>query len=140
MTALDVVEQMRSSRSHMALIINEYGGMEGLVTISDVVEAILGAVEATGREEEPSIVQREDGSWLIDGMWSVDEFQETFGFRDLPARDELDYQTVGGMIMAILGQVPGVGSHVEFGGYRLEVVDMDGRRVDKVLVQKRNGE
>jgi putative hemolysin len=136
MTALDVIEQMRQSRSHMALIINEYGGLEGLITISDIVEAILGAVESNDSEEEPEIVQREDGSWLVDGMWSVDAFQAQFGLRGLPARDELDYQTVGGMIMAILEQVPSVGSHVRFGGYRLEVVDMDGRRVDKVLVQR----
>ncbi len=135
MTALDVIEQMRQSRSHMALIINEYGGLEGLITISDIVEAILGAVESTGREEEPAIVQREDGSWLVDGMWSVDAFQAQFGLRDLPARDELDYQTVGGMIMAILERVPSAGSYIALGAYRLEVVDMDGRRVDKVLVE-----
>ena len=136
MTALDVVEQMRASRSHMALIINEYGGLEGLVTISDVVEAILGSVETPGVEEEPEIVQRADGSWLVNGMWSVDEFQEQFGLKDLPARDDLDYQTVGGMIMAVLEQVPSVGSHIEVDDYTLEVMDMDGRRVDKVLVQK----
>src|SRR5690606_3541987 len=94
MTALDVIESMRESRSHMALIINEYGGLEGLVTINDIVEAILGSVEEVG-EEEAEIVEREDGSWLIDGMLSVDEFQEVFRVPDLPARDELDYQTVG---------------------------------------------
>lgn len=137
MTALDVIEQMRSSRSHIALIINEYGGVEGLVTISDIVEAILGAVEMSDIEEEPEIVQRSDGSWLVNGMWSVDEFQDQFGLKELPARDDLDYQTVGGMIMVVLEQVPSVGSHVEVDGYTLEVVDMDGRRVDKVLVQKK---
>ena len=92
-------------------------------------------MESTGREEEPAIVQREDGSWLVDGMWSVDAFQAQFGLRDLPARDELDYQTVGGMIMAILERVPSAGSYIALGAYRLEVVDMDGRRVDKVLVE-----
>lgn len=136
MTALDVIEQMRESRSHIALIINEYGGLEGLVTISDIVEAILGAVEATGLDEEPPIVQRNDGSWLVDGMWPVDLFQGHFNLVELPEQEELDYQTVGGMIMAILEQVPVVGSHVQVDGYRLEVVDMDGRRVDKVLVQR----
>ena len=135
MTALDVIESMRESRSHMALIINEYGGLEGLVTINDIVEAILGSVEEVG-EEEAEIVEREDGSWLIDGMLSVDEFQEVFRVPDLPARDELDYQTVGGMIMAILERVPAVGNAVKLDGLRLEVMDMDGRRVDKVLVQR----
>ena len=140
MTALDVIESMRESRSHMALIINEYGGLEGLVTINDIVEAILGTVEELGHEDDMEIVEREDGSWLVDGMLSVDEFQDYFRVPDLPARDELDYQTVGGMIMAILERVPAVGSHVRVDGLRLEVVDMDGRRVDKVLVQKADGQ
>lgn len=140
MTALDVIESMRESRSHMALIINEYGGLEGLVTINDIIEAILGSVEELGHEEDMEIVEREDGSWLVDGMLSVDEFQDYFRVPDLPARDELDYQTVGGMIMAILERVPAVGSHVRVDGLRLEVVDMDGRRVDKVLVQKADGQ
>lgn len=134
MIALDLIEHMRESRSHLALIINEYGGLEGLVTISDIIEAILGAVEANGGEEESPVVQREDGSWLVDGMWSVDSFQEYFNLKDLPERDELDYQTVGGMIMAILERVPHVGSQVRIGNFGLEVIDMDGRRVDKVLV------
>jgi putative hemolysin len=136
MSALDVVEQMRKKRMPVALIINEYGGVEGLVTITDVVEAILGAMEEASMGEEPDIVQREDGSWLVNGLWSVDAFQEHFGLSDLPLREELDYQTVGGMVMAILGEIPSIGSQVEIDGYRLEVVDMDGRRVDKVLVKK----
>jgi len=136
MSALDVVEQMRKKRMPVALIINEYGGVEGLVTITDVVEAILGAMEEASMHEEPDIVQREDGSWLVNGLWSVDAFQEHFGLSDLPLREELDYQTVGGMVMAILGEIPSIGSQVEIDGYRLEVVDMDGRRVDKVLVKK----
>lgn len=136
MSALDVVEQMRKKRMPVALIINEYGGVEGLVTITDVVEAILGAMEEAGMNEEPDIVQREDGSWLVNGLWPVDAFQEHFGLSDLPLHEELDYQTVGGMVMAILGEIPSIGSQVEIGGYRLEVVDMDGRRVDKVLVKK----
>jgi putative hemolysin len=136
MSALDVIEQMRASRTPVALIINEYGSVEGLVTISDVIEAILGAVDLSGIGEEPDVVQREDGSWLVNGLWSVDAFQEQFGLAALPQRDELEYQTVGGMIMSLLGQIPDVGSYIDVGGYRLEVVDMDGRRVDKVLVQK----
>ncbi|GIK75776.1 MAG: hypothetical protein BroJett021_47640 [Chloroflexota bacterium] len=136
MSALDVIEQMRASRTPVALIINEYGSVEGLVTISDVIEAILGAVDLSGIGEEPDVVQREDGSWLVNGLWSVDAFQEQFGLVALPQRDELEYQTVGGMIMSLLGQIPDVGSYIDVGGYRLEVVDMDGRRVDKVLVQK----
>ncbi|MCS6825454.1 MAG: hemolysin family protein [Caldilinea sp.] len=140
MSALDVVEQMRKKRIPVALIINEYGGVEGLVTITDVVEAILGAIEEARMDEEPDVVQREDGSWLVNGLWSVDAFQEYFHLNDLPLREELDYQTVGGMVMALLGEIPTIGSQVQIDGYRVEVVDMDGRRVDKVLVQRMGGE
>lgn len=136
MSALDVVEQMRKKRMPVALIINEYGGVEGLVTITDVVEAILGDIEEVQIGDEPDIVQREDGSWLVNGLWPVDAFQEHFDLGDLPLREELDYQTVGGMVMAILGEIPSIGAQVTIDGYRLEVVDMDGRRVDKVLVTK----
>lgn len=136
MSALDLVEQMRKKRTPVALIINEYGGVEGLVTITDVVEAILGAIEEARMDEEPDIVPREDGSWLVNGLWSVDAFQEHFGLSHLPLREELDYQTVGGMVMALLGEIPTIGSQVQIDGYRIEVVDMDGRRVDKVLVKR----
>ncbi|MBW7886125.1 MAG: HlyC/CorC family transporter [Caldilineaceae bacterium] len=136
MTALDAVERMREARSHIALIIDEYGGLEGLVTISDVVEAILGAVEAVGPGEEPDIVMRDDGTWLIDGMLSADEFQDYFHIRDLPSRAEADYQTVAGLIITLLERLPVVGSKVTVAGYGLEVMDMDGRRVDKVLVTR----
>lgn len=139
MTALDVIESMRESRSHMALIINEYGGLEGLVTINDIVEEILGTGEELGLEDKTEIVPREDGSWLVDGMLSVDEFQDYFRVSELPARDDLDYQTVAGMIMAILERVPAVGSYVRVDGLHLEVIDMDGRRVDKVLVHRVGG-
>ncbi|WP_374711249.1 transporter associated domain-containing protein [Caldilinea sp.] len=87
-------------------------------------------------DEEPDVVQREDGSWLVNGLWSVDAFQEHFGLSHLPLREELDYQTVGGMVMALLGEIPTIGSQVQIDGYRVEVVDMDGRRVDKVLVKR----
>lgn len=134
MTVLDALERMQETRNTLCLIINEFGGLEGLVTITDVMEAIVGAIEADGLDETPAIVQREDGSWLVDGMLSVDEFQEHFDLEVLPQHEELGYQTVGGLVMTVLERVPTVGSHVRVGPYRIEVVDMDGRRVDKVLV------
>lgn len=136
MSALDVIEKMRATHTPVALIINEYGGVEGLVTISDVIEAILGAVDLSDIDKEPDVVQREDGSWIVNGLWSVDAFQEMFGLAALPQRDELEYQTIGGMVMGVLGQIPVIGSYIDIDNYRLEVIDMDGRRVDKVLVQK----
>ena len=137
MQALDVIERLRESRAHMALVIDEYGGLEGLVTFTDIMRAILGDLpDNKGRREEP-VVQREDGTWLVDGMYAVDEFQDFFEIKEMPHEDEANYQTVGGMVMAMLGQVPKPSDRVSWVGYDIEVMDMDGRRVDKVLVTRR---
>lgn len=137
MQALDVIERLRESRSHMALVIDEYGGLEGLVTFTDIMRAILGDLpDNKGQREEP-VVQREDGTWLVDGMYPVDEFQDYFEIKEMPYEDEANYQTVGGMVMAFLGQVPRVSDRVRILDYDVEVMDMDGRRVDKVLVTRR---
>jgi len=137
MQALDVIERLRESRAHMALVIDEYGGLEGLVTFTDIMRAILGDLpDNQGQREEP-VIEREDGTWLVDGMYPVDEFQDYFEIKELPHEDEANYQTVGGMVMALLGQVPKPSDRVSWAGYDIEVMDMDGRRVDKVLVSPR---
>lgn len=138
--ALVVVERLKQTRSHIALVIDEYGGVEGLVTLSDILTAIVGHIPEAGQPEEAEAIQREDGSWLIDGMFQIDEFQDLFHIEELPDGGEGYYQTVGGLVMAVLGRIPVPGDHFEWAGYRLEVMDMDGRRVDKVLVvQVENG-
>ncbi len=134
MPALKVVERFKETHSKLALVIDEFGGVEGLVTIDDVMEAIVGDIPEPDEIEEPEAIQRDDGSWLVDGMFSIDEFQELFGLRELPSAAEGYYQTVGGLVMAGLGRVPAAGDHFEWGGLRIEVLDMDERRVDKVLV------
>jgi len=136
MPALDVIERLRETRSHLALVIDEYGGLEGLVTFTDVMRAILGDLPDNKGQNESPITEREDGTWLVDGMYAVDEFKDTFEIKELPDEGDASYQTLGGMIMTMLGRVPVAGSLVEWDGYRLEVMDMDGRRVDKVLVSK----
>ncbi len=104
------------------------------------MRAILGDLpDNKGRREEP-VVQREDGSWLVDGMYPVDEFQDFFEIKEMPHEDEANYQTVGGMVMAMLGQVPKPSDRVSWVDYDIEVMDMDGRRVDKVLVTRRSPE
>jgi putative hemolysin len=119
----------------LALVLDERGNIEGLVTLTDVLEALVGDVpDADAPAEEPSIVQREDGSWLVDGMLAADELKVRLGLRKLPREEEADYLTVGGMVMDTLGRIPAAGAHFEWEGYSFEVVDMDGRRVDKVLV------
>lgn len=134
MSALEALERLRQTRTHIAMIIDEYGGLEGLVTLADFVEAIIGEVPDVGDLDEPDVVRRADGSYLLDGMTPIDRFQELFDIRELPDENEGYYQTVGGFVMSMLGRVPISGDHFDWNQLRLEVMDMDGRRVDKVLV------
>ncbi|OPY29264.1 MAG: hypothetical protein A4E28_01009 [Methanocella sp. PtaU1.Bin125] len=130
MPALRALELFKKSRKHMALIIDEYGGMQGLITIHDIMESVVGEIpDISG----PSIVQR-DGSWLIDGMLPIDEFKNTFDIDSLPEEDTGAYQTLGGFVMTYLHRIPAVGNRFTVGGFTYEVVDMDGLRVDKVLL------
>jgi putative hemolysin len=134
MPALEVVQRFKTLHAKLAVVIDEFGGVEGLVTVDDILTAIVGEIPESGEQERPGVVQREDGSWLLDGKFPLDEFQELFELRSLPEAT-VGYQTVGGLVLAALGQIPSPGDHFEWGGLRVEVVDMDGRRVDKVLVQ-----
>jgi putative hemolysin len=134
MAALEALERLRQTRTHIALVIDEYGGVEGLVTLTDFVEAILGDVPDMGEVQHEDVVRREDGSYLLDGMLPIDRFQELFEIRDLPEENEGYYQTVGGFVMTMLGRVPNAGDVFDWNDLRVEVMDMDGRRVDKVLV------
>jgi putative hemolysin len=134
--ALTVVERFKQTHSQLAIVIDEYGGVEGLVTSGDILSSLVGDIPEPDDEEMEGAVQREDGSWLIDGMYPIEEFQELFDIPDMPESSEGYYQTVGGFVMASLGQVPEAGDHFTWGGLSLEVMDMDGRRVDKVMVTR----
>jgi putative hemolysin len=126
----NVLEAFKQSQIHLALVIDEYGGTQGLVTLKDILEAIVGDVEL----EEPQAVWREDGSWLLDGTMTVDEFKKILQLQQLPAEERGIYQTLGGFVMLCLGRVPMAGDHFQWRHLRFEVLDMDGKRVDKVLV------
>lgn len=132
--ALKALELLRISRTHVALVIDEYGGSQGMVTLFDILEAIVGDVPGSFDVTEPQAIQREDGSWLFDGMLQIDEFKEILALDDLPGENRAGYQTLGGFIMAHLGNIPSTGQHFEWNNWRFEILDMDGRRVDKVLV------
>ena len=131
--ALDMLERFRETKTKMALVIDEFGGLMGLLTVNDIVEEIVGDLPSHQEAADSEIVQREDGSWLLDGRLPLDEFEALFG---IDASDVAvgRYQTVGGLTMALLGRVPVTGDFADYAGHRIEVVDMDGRRVDKVLV------
>lgn len=132
--ASKTLEKIKSAGVHEALVIDEYGGLLGMVTLFDVLESIIGAIPSLDEEAEPEIIQREDGSYLIDGLLPVDEFKELFDLDDLPDEDRIGYQTVGGFVINQLGAIPATGAHFEFNNLRFEVVDMDGHRIDKILV------
>lgn len=140
MSALQVLELFKQQGTHLALVMDEYGGIQGLVTHHDILEAIVGYIPTAGAPSEPEATRREDGSWLLDGLASIDRLKEIFDIEKLPDEEHAQYQTVGGFVMTQAGRIPAVGQVVEWEKLRFEVVDMDGRRIDKVLVTPRPGE
>jgi CBS domain containing-hemolysin-like protein len=129
----EILKDLQKQEIQMAIVIDEWGSFEGLITIEDIIEELVGEIRDEFDEEEPAIRERPDGSWLVDGLLAADELKEHLDLRELPREDEADYQTVGGMVMDTLGRVPEEGDRFEWEGYSFEVVDMDDRRVDKVL-------
>ena len=137
MSALKVVEMIKESGVQVALVIDEYGGLLGMVTLLDILEGIVGVLPTgPGEEVETQAIQREDGSWLLGGLIQVDEFKELFNLDELPEEARLGYQTLAGFIFSHLETIPVAGQHFEWNGLRFEIMDMDGRRVDKVLVSR----
>ncbi len=132
--ALKALERFRHSPMHLALVVDEYGGFKGLVTLNDLLASIVGDLDEAALGQGPGAVRREDGSWLVDGMMPVDEFKELFQIARLRREGKGYFRTVGGFVMMQLGRVPKPADHFQWNGFRFEVMDMDGRRVDKVLV------
>lgn len=136
---LSLLETFKRRREHLALVVDEYGGVQGLVTLHDVMEPLVGELEAADESlvDDPDIVQRDDGSWLLDGALPMERFRLL-----LPEETEAleeggrDYQTLAGFILFHLGHLPETGEHFEWSGLRIEVVDMDRRRIDKLLVRR----
>lgn len=128
--ALDALTLLRDSEVPMALVHDEYGHFEGIVTPADALEAIAGAFRSDVETEEPDAVRREDGSWLLAGSMPVDEMAETLS---IPLPDSRGYHTVGGLVISELQHLPATGEYVDAFGWRFEVIDLDGRRIDKVL-------
>jgi putative hemolysin len=133
--AIDVIEILRASPNHMALVYDEYGAFEGIITTGDILEAITGTF-AESRAEEPATVQRADGSFLVSGWMPVDEFCDRFSF---PRAEAGDYETVAGLVINHLRRLPALGDTFVLHGWRFEVIDLDDRRIDKLLVSKAPG-
>ncbi|MFN0096587.1 MAG: hemolysin family protein [Dehalococcoidia bacterium] len=134
MSALDALAEMRRAAVSVALVVDEFGGTQGMVTHADVIEEVVGELSSSDEEDRPAILERDDGSFLVDGMLPFEDFAERFALPE--PEEERDFQTVGGLVFAELGRVPEASATFEYEGLKIEVLDMDGRRVDKILVTK----
>jgi putative hemolysin len=132
--AIEVIERLKNTQSHMALVIDEYGGIQGLVTMSDILKMMVEGLPGAESSGDDEITRRSDGSYLVDGKILIDQFVEVMGLSPVPEEHEGDYHTLGGFVMTTLGHIPTVGETLSWDHYSLEVVDMDGHRVDKLLV------
>jgi putative hemolysin len=135
--ALKLLEIFREEQQTLALVVDEYGDIQGMVSINDLLGAVLGRAQASeSAVDEPLVVERDDGSWLVDGRLSSEELREMLGLDELPGEDDSGYTTAAGMVIARYGRIPHAGEHFDWKGWRIEVVDLDGARIDKLLIQR----
>ncbi|PTY06373.1 hypothetical protein DB347_13175 [Opitutaceae bacterium EW11] len=136
LSAIHLLEAFKKASKHIALVTDEFGAIQGIVTLIDVLEAIVGDLPNMGPKAAPAAKQREDGSWLIDATLGTSDLKTLLQLHSLPDEDRADFQTVGGFMVTRLGRIPVAGDYFEHAGWRFEVVDMDRHRVDKILVSK----
>ena len=134
LSGMELLEHFRASSAQIVFVVDEYGEVQGMITVRDVLEAITGEF-STRTDDDSWAVRRDDGSWLIDGLIPTPELKDRLALKELPEEDRGRYNTLAGMIMLLLGRLPETADSVEWEGWRFEVVDLDGKRVDKVLVK-----
>lgn len=134
-TALQLLEIFKKSHTHLAIVVDEHGGVEGLVTMYDVLEAMVGDLSQANGQSEPYAVQREDGGWYLDGRLSIDEFKTIFAIKKVPGEERGTFHTLAGFIISRLGRLPTIAESFEWHGLYFEIVDMDRKKIDKVLVK-----
>ena len=135
LSGMELLEHFRVSGTDLVFVVDEYGAVQGVITGRDLLEAIIGEF-GTPTDDDAWAVQRTDGSWLLDGLIPVPEFKDRLELKALPEEDRGRYNTLAGMIMLLLGRLPRTADSVEWGDWRFEVVDLDGKRVDKVLASR----
>ena len=135
-TALDTLEQMRENSADLAVIMDEFSGVQGVVTRSDLLEVMVGQPLTPQPHVESEVTRRPDGSWLVDGLYSADDLKALLDVEELPREVEVHYETLGGLVLAMLERLPVVGDRFDWNGFTFEVLDLDGMRVDKVLIGK----
>jgi putative hemolysin len=132
LSGMELLDQFRASSAQLVFVVDEYGEVQGVITVRDVLEAITGEF-TTPAAEDAWAIRRDDGSWLFDGLIPVPELKDRLGLKELPEEDRGRYNTLAGMVMLLLGRLPQTTDSVEWEGWRFEVVDLDGKRVDKVM-------
>ncbi|MFM8501096.1 MAG: transporter associated domain-containing protein, partial [Fluviibacter sp.] len=132
LTGMELLEHFKSSGVQMAFVIDEYGEIQGIITLQDLIEAIAGEFKPDDHEDAWAI-HRQDGSWLLDGIIPVPELKDCLKLKELPEEDKGRYNTLSGMLMLLMGRIPSAGEIVDWDCWRFEVVDMDGKRIDKVI-------
>jgi putative hemolysin len=132
LSVLQLLDQFQKSSTHLAIVTDEYGEIEGITTPIDILKAIAGELPELGSRERPEVLQRTDGSWLVDGHLSIEELQQKLGRRDMVGRD---YHTVAGFVLARLGRIPKAGDTLAWRDLKIEIMDMDGVRIDKVMLR-----
>jgi len=136
LSGMELLEHFRASDVQMVFVVDEYGEVQGVITLRDVLEAITGEFTASEDSDDAWAIQREDGSWLIDGLIPAPELKDRLEVKTLPDEDRGRYNTLAGLVMLLLGRLPRTTDVVEWEGWRFEVVDMDGKRIDKVLASR----
>jgi putative hemolysin len=136
LSVFQLLESFRAARLHVALVLDEFGAIEGLVTPTDILEALVGDMPAHVDVEAAAIHQRDESSWLVDGTTSIEDLAQRIELPPPPEQEQGSYHTLAGFVMTRLSRVPRTGDRFAWNGFRFEVVDMDGRRVDKVLIER----
>jgi len=131
---LEFFKEQSNNHNHIALIVDEYGVIQGIVTLNDILEAIIGDLPSFDEDDQPSYLEREDGSWLLDGTLLIEDLKKLFNLEELPGEEQGNYHTLGGFIITHLGKIPVASDHFIWNNFRIEVMDMDGNRIDKVLM------
>lgn len=132
LTGMELLDQFRTNHLQMTFVVDEYGTVKGIVTLKDLLEAVTGEFTPLN-DEDAWAIKREDGSWLLDGVIPIPEMKDRLALKSLPEEDKGRYHTLSGMMMLLLGKVPATADHADWQGWRFEVVDMDGKKIDKIL-------
>lgn len=134
----DLLDQFKAYKTHIAIVVDEYGAMQGIITLVDLFETLVGSVPESHQEKHYDITTRNDGSWLCDGLTPIDDIEELLEVKIVETFEDSDFNTLAGFLLIHLKHIPKEGEHIDWDGFRFEIVDMDGRRIDKVLIQRRD--